>query len=73
MARTAGQITRYRYHLKTLVDTSNVFPKDGAPQETHFAFEIMMIIDGERATILKAGSLIFVANDVILIPPGTRS
>ena len=42
-----------------------------APQETHFAFEIMMIIDGEQRTIFEGRQFDFVANDVILIPPGT--
>ncbi|AEB07795.1 transcriptional regulator, AraC family [Coriobacterium glomerans PW2] len=41
-----------------------------APQETHFAFEIMLIIAGRQRTIFEASQFDFVANDVILIPPG---
>jgi len=42
-----------------------------AERETHFAFEIMMILEGTQRTEFEGRSYDFVEEDIILIPPGT--
>ena len=41
-----------------------------AEKESHFAFEIMMIISGSQETKFQSMTRTFVAGDIILIPPG---
>ena len=42
-----------------------------AEQETHFAFEIMIILNGTQHTDFYSIEYDFVEDDIILIPPGT--
>lgn len=42
-----------------------------AERETHFAFEIMIILEGTQRTEFEGRSYDFVEGDIILIPPGT--
>lgn len=42
-----------------------------AERETHFAFEIMTILDGVQCTDFFSRQYAFRAGDIILIPPGT--
>lgn len=41
------------------------------PTETHFAFEIIMIVSGTQKTVFEGRSMKFQAGDIVLIPPGT--
>ena len=41
------------------------------PTETHFAFEIMMIIKGTQRTVFEGRVVEFQTGDILLIPPGT--
>lgn len=43
-----------------------------AEPEAHFAFEIMMIIEGTQQTIFDGRTEEFSAGDILLIPPGLR-